>query len=107
MFSGNGAPDPVERVGALRKRAAHALRILDELNVGPDRSLLRELAEEMEQRAAEIERSGGERAMNLRKRADHARRISEELNVGSDRNLLRELAEEMERRAAEIRGSSV
>jgi hypothetical protein len=53
-------PDRAESAAGLRTRAAHIRNLATELVWDGDREALRELADELEARAAALEQNGGE-----------------------------------------------
>lgn len=56
---GPNPPDVPKSAAELRERAAHIPRLAIELVWEGDREVLRELADELEERAATLERHGG------------------------------------------------
>jgi len=55
----NNDSDLRDMAAALRQRATHVRRVMEQLTWGPDREALRKYAEEMEAQADETERHEG------------------------------------------------
>ena len=58
MNENNGIQEPLPSAAVLRDRAAHVRRLMAELVFEADKRVLREYAEELEERATEMERGG-------------------------------------------------
>lgn len=58
-MSGDSEPDRPKTAAELRKRAAHIRSLSVEMVWEGDREVLRDLADELEARAAALERNGG------------------------------------------------